>query len=377
LILDVRHMMPNILKGRYIRDAVLDQRGAALMIVLIVLVGLTVLGAAGLTMTNVEIRHSENVEASTEAFYAADAGLQQYLGSSANGGSPDTFTVGTSTVIVPPTLVSNLLGGQPMYRLRSVATHTAGPGVLTSRAVGALAIYVTSTGTPVTVTAALASGSGLHKNGNAGTISGYDNADASDPYCTEGPGAPVAGVAVPPDGYDQNGNNPVPEGNPDIDDAQSAEDLLNATTIDWESLSQNPGADYTVPPDDWPDFSSLPADDWPVIFVDGDVSLEADQDGRGTIIVTGDITLNGNFEWDGLLLVGGNMTSNGYNQIEGAAIMGLNILLGESVAESDIGNGNKLFQFNSCYVKLASEQIGANSSNTGLALVPGSWSEEI
>lgn len=370
-------MMPNILKGRYFRDATGNQRGAALMIVLIVLVGLTVLGAAGLTMTTVEIRHSENVQASTEAFYAADAGLQQYMGSNANGSSSDTFTVGSSIVIVTPTLVSNLLGGQPMYRLRSVATHTAGAGVSTSRAVSALGIYVTFTGTPVTVTAALASGSGLHKNGNAGTISGYDNADASDPFCPEGPGGDVAGVAVPPNGYDQNGNNPVPEGNPDIDDSQDGEDLLEGTGIDWEDMIQNPNADYTVPPDDWPDFDELDDDDWPVIFVEGDVSLEADMDGRGTIIITGDVTLNGNFEWQGLLLIGGNMTSNGYNQIEGAAIMGLNILLGESVEESDIGNGNKLFQYNSCYVKRASEQIGGASSNNGLALVPGSWAEEI
>jgi len=264
-----------------------------------------------------------------------------------------------------------------MYRLRSVATHTAGAGVTTSRAVSALGIYVVYTGSPVEVTAALASGSGLHKNATAGTISGYDDADASDDYCPFGPGADVAGVAVPPDGYDQNGNSRVPEGDPDIDDAQDGEDLLEATTIDWEELSQNPNADYTVPPDDWPDFDELDDDDWPVIFVEGDVSLSSDMDGRGTIIVTGDITMNGSFDWDGLLLVGGSMTSNGNQHIEGAMVTGLNILLGGSADESDIGNGNKTFQFNSCYVDLASEQIGGASANNGLALVPGSWTEEI
>lgn len=369
--------MQNALMGSSFGADCRDQHGAALMIVLIVLVGLTVLGAAGLTMTGVEIRHSENVQASTEAFYAADAGLQQYMGSSADGSTPATYTVGSSTVVVTPTLVSNLVGGQPMYRVRSEATHTAGAGVSTSRAVSALGIYVVFTGSPVTATAALASGSGLHKNGTAGTISGFDSANASDPHCPEGPGGDVAGVAVPPGGYDQNGNQSVPEGNPDIDDSQNGEDLLEGTGIDWESMSQNPGADYTVPPDDWPDFDSLDDDEWPVIFVDGDASLEADMGGRGTIIITGDVTLNGNFEWQGLLLVGGNMTSNGKNEIEGAAIMGLNILLGESVDESDIGNGDKIFQYNSCYVRQASERIGANSGNTGLALVPGSWAEEI
>ncbi len=103
--------MPKKSSGSFLGADCRDQRGAALMIVLVVLVGLTVLGAAGLTMTGVEIRHSENVEASTEAFYAADAGLQQYMGSNANGSSADTFTVGESTVIVTPTLMSNLSGG--------------------------------------------------------------------------------------------------------------------------------------------------------------------------------------------------------------------------------------------------------------------------
>jgi len=352
-----------------------DQRGAALMIVLVVLVGLTVLGAAGLTMTSVEIRHSENVQASTEAFYAADAGLQQYMGSSADGSAPDTFTVGSSTVVVTPTLVSNLSGGQPMYHVRSVATHTAGAGVTTSRAVKALGVYVSSSGTPVDVTAALASGGGLHKNGTAGTISGYDLATTSHPQCDEGPGDDVAGVAVPPDGYEQNGNTLVPEGDPDIDDSMDAETLLENTGVDWEGMIEDPAADYTVPPDDWPDFDEIPEDEWPVVFVDGDLDLGAPEAGRGTIIVTGDVTFNGNFDWEGLVLAGGSMTSNGMNEINGAMIMGLNILLGEEVDESDIGNGNKIFQYNSCFVKRASEHIVGNKS--GLAFVPGSWSEEI
>lgn len=363
--------------GHSIGSAGGNERGAALMIVLIALVGLTVLGAAGLTMTNSDIRHSENVEASTEAFYAADAGLQQYMGSAADGSTPDTFTVGASTVVVTPTLMSNLSGGQPMYRLRAVASHLAGAGVTTTRAVNALAVYVTSTGTPLSVTAALASGIGIHKNGTAGTISGYDNASAADPQCTEGPGEDVAGVAVPPGMYDQNGKKQVPEGDPDIDDSKDGQTLLEDTGIDWETLSQNPDADYTVPPDSWPDFDALPETEWPVIFVEGDATLAADMDGRGTIIVTGDATLNGSFEWDGLLLVGGALTSNGNQTIEGGAVTGLNLLLGEAPTETDIGNGTKIFQYNSCYVKNASERIGANSSNDGLALVPGSWLEEI
>lgn len=347
------------------------------MIVLVVLVGLTVLGAAGLTMTTVEIRHSENVEASTEAFYAADAGLQQYMGSSVDGSAPDTFTVGSSSVVVTPTLVSNLLGGQSMYSVRSVATHTAGAGVSTSRAVRALGIYVPATSGNLTVNAALASGAGLLKNGGSGIISGNDAADAGDLACPDSPGAAVAGIAVPPGGYTQSGGELVPEGDPNIDEsAEDGHSLLEGTGIDWESVSQGGDATYTVPPDSWPDFDAIPEDEWPVVYVDGDLTVSPDETGRGTIIVTGNLEMEGSFEWDGVLLIGGYMSSNGYQTIEGAVVTGLNILLGESVPASDIGNGNKNFLYNSCWLKRASESWDGSVS-AGLALVPGSWLEEI
>ena len=112
------------------------------------------------------------------------------------------------------------------------------------------------------------------------------------------------------------------------------------------------------------------------MYVDGDLTVSPDETGRGTIIVTGNLEMEGSFEWDGVLLVGGYMSSNGYQTIEGAVVTGLNILLGESVPTSDIGNGNKNFLYNSCWLKRASESWDG-SVPAGLALVPGSWSEDI
>lgn len=353
------------------RGRLREERGAAVMIVLVVLVGLTILGAAGLTITRDDIRQSENLEASTEAFYAADAGLQRYLGESNNGSGAVTYTIGPSSVTVTPTTLTTLAGGQGMFRVRSVATHTDAVGRTTSRAVGALAVY--KPGTPVTVTAALASGTGLHKNGGSGTISGEDLASPSDPQCPQLPGPDVAGVTVPSSGYSQSGGSTVPDS---IDFKVTGEDVVNGTGVDWASVSEDGGGnpDYTVPPDSWPNFDNLPEDEWPVIFVDGNADVTPDDSGRGTIIVTGNLTMSGSFEWDGIVLVGGYMTSNGYQTVTGGMITGLNILLGESVPTSDIGNGNKKFLYNSCYVKLASEQF---MDGGGMAIVPGSWSEEI
>jgi Tfp pilus assembly protein PilX len=352
-----------------------DERGSVVMMVLVVLVGLTILGAAGLTITSNDIRQSENLGASTEAFYAADAGLQRYLGESNDGSSVVSYTIGSSSVSVTPTGLTTLAGGQGMFRVRSVATHTDARGVETTRAVSALAIY--RSGSSITTKAALASGTGLLKNGNTGTISGQDLASPGDPLCPASPGADVAGVSVPPDGYSQSGGGePVPTGDPAIDDSQTAEELLEGTGVPWEDLHDNGGdiADYRVPPDEWPDFDALDDDEWPVIYVDDNLELAPEDSGRGTIIVTGNLAMNGTFEWDGIILAGGYMTSNGYQTITGATITGLNILLGESVPTSDIGNGTKKFLYNSCYVAAASETLMGGG---GMALVPGSWTEEI
>ncbi len=351
-----------------------DQSGSVVMMVLVVLVGLTILGAAGLTITSNDVRQSENLGASTEAFYAADAGLQRYLGESNNGSSAASYTIGSSNVTVTPTGFTTLAGGQGMFRVRSVAVHNDARGAVTSRAVSALAIY--RSGATVTTTAALASGTGLLKNGGSGTISGEDLASPSDPLCPASPTGDVAGVSVPPGGYSQSGGQSVPDGDPPIDDGQTAEELLEGTGIPWEDLHDNGAdiADYNVPPDDWPNFDELDDDEWPVIYVDDNLDLAPEDSGRGTIIVTGNLAMNGSFQWDGLLLVGGYMTSNGYQTITGATITGLNILLGETVPTSDVGNGNKKFLYNSCYVAAASETLMGGG---GMAIVPGSWTEEI
>ena len=90
---------------------------------------------------------------------------------------------------------------------------------------------------------------------------------------------------------------------------------------------------------------------WPVIRANGDLDLPSD--GRGTLIVTGNLLLNGSQHWRGLVLVGGAITSNGNNTVTGAIFTGLNVKLGQTVAQSDLGNGNKTYQYNSCDVASA------------------------
>ena len=87
---------------------------------------------------------------------------------------------------------------------------------------------------------------------------------------------------------------------------------------------------------------------------------EPTEGGRGILIATGDLTISGSELWQGVVLVGGKLTSNGNNTVSGATISGLNVKLGMSVPMSDVGNGTKTFQYNSCHIASAMQAFGGS-----------------
>jgi hypothetical protein len=347
-----------------------NEDGAALIIVLVALVGLTALAAAGMMLTDTELKVSQNTEASTHAFYAADAGFQQYLGTQKTGtaGAAYTFSPGSANVVSEKLL--DLEDGMVLYRITSQSTYSPPEGGLSNREISTLAIYSVL---EIDIPSSFTSPNGLLKSGGAGTISGVDQATGSDPECPDSPEPAVAGVAVPPSGYNQSGGTLVPDGDPPVDDSDTGEQMLQESDIPWEAIVNGEIApDYRIPPDMWPDFSLLPADEWPFIYADGDFTVTDLNNGRGTLVVTGNLQMNGDWVWDGAVLVGGYVSSNGFQTIDGATVSGLNILLGESVPSSDIGNGNKSFTYNSCnLLKAMRDGFG------GLSEVPGAWSESM
>jgi len=121
--------------------------------------------------------------------------------------------------------------------------------------------------------------------------------------------------------------------------------------IDWAGLSTGTAAtpDVTIPPGSWPSFTN--PNDWPTILVNGNFYLPSS--GQGTLIVTGSLTVSGTLTWNGILLVGDNLTSNGDNGVNGATITGLNVKLGAVLPETDIANGIKSYNYNSCNVAKA------------------------
>jgi hypothetical protein len=280
------------------------------------------------------------------------------------------YTMDGMPVQVTAEKLLDLPGERSIYRIRSTATYDVPNGGTAVRIASTSAMY--SIGT-IKVKGAFTSPNGLLKNGGSGTISGSDYSSSGDPECPDSPKPAIAGVKVPPSSYTQSGGSLVPDGDPPIDDTEAAADLLADSEINWEALTDGTVIpDYTIPPDSWPNFGSMGSDEWPLIYVDDNYEVTPSESGRGILVVRQNLHMNGSWEWNGAVLVGGYITSNGYQVIEGATMSGLNMLLGETVASSDIGNGNKVFKYHSCNVKKA-----ATRAFGGFAEIPGSWSEKI
>jgi hypothetical protein len=355
-----------------------NRRGSTLLMAIMLIALLTIGLAAGFSRMSSERRIGADNQAQAKALSVAETGLERYIAavSTMPGASFDTTITGMpgGNAFISLRRVRDSMGGLPaLYAVRSRGVDTTArrydPNAPTGQRI--VAQYVTWRATTVNVPAGWTSITGLHKNGGSGTLSGTD-------ACGVKPA--VAGVAVPTTttggtpGYDQNGGGSVPSGTPPIAYiAPTTVQAANAVDIDWAGIvggnvvQSHYMMNTTVSPTEgsWPTSTQMNA--WPVIKVTGDLSLPGT--GKGTLIVTGNLTISGAKQWDGIILVGGTLTSNGNNTVYGAVVTGLNVKLGQAVGISDVGNGTKTYQYNSCDI--------ANSQNqfAGLTRIPNGWAD--
>jgi hypothetical protein len=131
--------------------------------------------------------------------------------------------------------------------------------------------------------------------------------------------------------------------------------------IDWAGIIAGTylAPNYVYNATGWPTAAQFTQ--WPILRVNGDLTMQPPTlvGGKGILIVTGNLTISGNTGWDGLILVGGRLTSNGNNTVHGGVISGLNIKLGQAVLASDMANGNKTYQYDSCALARALGKIGS------------------
>ena len=336
------------------RPRAAGQDGFALVVVLLALVGLTAMAVGGWLMTGSDYKASRAQRTSVQALFVANSGLEQFLATHQGPvpTSPVTFSYADGTAEISADTLQKVNPLQSVWRIRSVGTHTLPDGGTARRTVQTIAVL---NGQTFKFPSSFSSATGITKNGNAGTITGYDQATSTD--CPQGGSEDTNGVATPPSPYDYQqsggGGSLVPEGVKDTAQFASQTELLEATGVDWEAMVAGEllQFDYTIPPDSWPDYSSIPSDEWPVIYVDNpgsEFTVSNGNDGRGTLIVRGDLKMDGDFDWKGPIMVGGAITTDGFQTVEGGITSGFNLLLGESVAQSSIGNGSKSIKFHSC-----------------------------
>ena len=334
------------------------RRGAALVTSLLIIVVLSAMAAGGFSMIESERKSLGDHEALADAYNLARSAFDRFLvnpGASLPAVTDPTWTGPDSVKFPFPNgyayvMVQRLrpaVGGeQALYVLRSRAVRTSFRSGNTPAAERIFAQYARWETRDIPTLAAWTSLSGLLKNGGSGVISGVD-------ACGKEPA--VGGVAVPKvPGYIQNGGSSVPSGSPNILDMgpqTAANDMVSP--IDWPGIVSGTTMvpDYVIPGSSWPSFSDPSI--WPVIYVDQLLPWSLPGDGRGMLVVRNDMNIGGSIKWEGIVLVGGNLTSNGSNRVSGAVLTGLNVLLGQVVLPSDIGNGSKSFGFNSCYVASA------------------------
>lgn len=344
------------------------QAGFALVSVLITLVALTALATGGFLISNVDYRISQNHSASARAFQTADAATYDHLGTNRRGRDTVAYSYASGGARVAGSLLIDIGDGNTLHRLNANSTHRPPEGGTAARNITVVAMLNDAN---FRARAAITAGSGLHKNGSSGQLYGFDKATSTD--CTAGPQPAVAGVGTGPGLYTQNGSKAVPDGSPPVDTSMSGLDQLKALGIDWAGVVNGTVVtpDFYLPADSWPDFSTIASDWWPVIYIDqASYSVDSGHSGRGTLIARYDLKLNGNFTWDGIILVGGVMTSDGKQTVRGTTVTALNMLMGQTVPGSSVGNGNKEFSYHSCWVRLAAQQFVG-----GLVQVPGTWAE--
>lgn len=333
--------------------------GWALAVSLIAILVVSLLAAAGYSMSNFELNTSREYRARTEAFLLADRGLNQYLAREAEDLVPSVtyeFETGEARVWID-TLTLGMANDESMFRASSTGEHVT-PANDTARRTLSTVLLATPL-MPIYPSGAFVSGGGVYQNGMSATYDGNNAYTGTDALCSE------AGVSTSSTGSVVSDSFEVAGGGPGGGECESYTGATPQNTCDDDALSDFMSAEQ------WQDLRDLEADHvvagsdsfpqtdgYEVVKSSGDYQLDSDESpgsGQGILIVEGDLTFNGDFTWDGLVLVGGALkASNGKQVVNGGIVTGLNELIGGNPSENQIGNGTKIFQYNSCNLYKAS-----------------------
>lgn len=350
----------------------------SLPLVILLMAILAIAVTAGFARVSEERRIVGDQQAQVDAFAVAQSGLERYVA------MRDSQPTGTDSVAIPIGAADTAY--VTLFQIRAPAGNIKGQYVIRSRGVShgarfsfdtpaaqrTVAQFATWKEASIDLDAAWTAIAGLAKNGNSGTISGFDACGTPEP--------PIPGVMVPRytgpfDGYRQApppGTPIVPQGSSQIDfTGNDSLATAAAVSIDWNGIVNGsaiqPEYALTASLAGWP----LTFTEWPTVVVDNPgtpVTLDAGRTGQGILIVTGDATLDAAFNWAGVVLIGGRATVQGNASILGGLVTGLNVKLGDDVASSDAETQLQV-QYHSCNLAQALQRYNH------LQLVANAWTD--
>jgi Tfp pilus assembly protein PilX len=353
--------------------SVRNERGIALVIAIVALVVIGAIVAGTFFISTLEQRTSFNTVQTTQAFEAAEAGLQE---ATANWDvSWNTMAPGASTSWSTTT---SLGGSAASYRY-TVKNLNDQIFLLTSEgskdgATQTLASLIRLVTTPVNVGAAVTSGGNSQVGGNA-AIDGRDTIPAGwtrSPACPHSPD--MAGIRS--SGTIGTNGTPAIYGTPAKveHDAGVTTDLFQSP---FQQLKQqatlsfaggNGQGNYVTFPTTAPTTTGSPAkcnrtdvNNWgeplrsgtyvpectsyaPVVYINGNAKFISAGRGQGILLVEGDLSIAGGFQWVGLVIATGEVkTGNGTSNVTGA-ILAQNADIGDQTSFS----GTPVVSYSKC-----------------------------
>ena len=296
-----------------------DPRGGfVLALVVLLLFGIGVAGAAGYQVVLSEALLSVHAKETQTALSIARAGLRSFIGKQI-GIHDDTviYSIEGGDAVVTARLVSVIDDFQTLYLLESEGVYTD-PTFTGSPARRTVFQYAVKREVALNHVAMMTQVTGdlyveddAHIDGNDGASSGACEQSSVDlTALIMGSGS----VTI------QSGDDPIDGPNPEVVSLGSSSAALDAIGINWAVLTAtNFPVDYE---DTWPS-CALPADSFTVTRFNGNLSAPSSVCGQGVLIVTGDFTGGDGFQWDGILLAGHIVTTNNNYRIDGLVVGGL------------------------------------------------------
>ena len=330
-------------------ESVDDPRGGfVLALVVLLLFGIGVAGAAGYQVVLSEALLSIHAKETQTALSIARAGLRSYIGKQI-GVHEDTVTysIEGGDAVVTARLVSEIDDFETLYLLGSEGVYTdpTFTGSPARRTVYQYAVKrevaLDHVATMTQVTGDLYTRTNAHVDGNddAGGLEceqtsvdltalmmGYTrtnahvdgNDDAGGLEC-EQTSVDLTALMMGSGSWSKESGDPIDGPNPEVINVGTAA-ALDAIGIDWSVLTDT---DFPVDYEDaWPS-CALPADSFTVTRWNGNLSTPGSVCGRGVLIVTGNFLAAQGFQWNGILLAGYIVDTTNDYRIDGLVVGGL------------------------------------------------------